>query len=283
MPSARCNRGAGGPGARARLTRHGAEPRTSGVRLPNLVGLIRRRILVNYRADPVVVGRLLPAGMRPKLQDGRAVVGICLIRLEHIRPAGVPAALGVSSENAAHRIAVEWVDDDGTPREGVYIPRRDTSSRLNHLAGGRVFPGEHHLAEFRVEDDGQRVQVQVHAADDSVRIEVRGVASSALPATSCFGSTEDASQFFARGSLGYSVTSEARRLDGIELCTEHWAVAPLAIERVRSSFFEDSDRFPVGSIELDHALVMRDIPHRWREAPEYRVVESSASGATATR
>ncbi|MEA2492488.1 MAG: hypothetical protein QOJ29_399 [Thermoleophilaceae bacterium] len=38
--------------------------------------------------------------------------------------------LGLRSENASHRIAVEWDTAVGI-RTGVYIPRRDTGSGLN--------------------------------------------------------------------------------------------------------------------------------------------------------
>ncbi len=56
------------------------------MRLPTLSGLIKRRLLVNYRADPEFVQRLLPKRMRPKVVEDVAMVGICLIRLEGIRP-----------------------------------------------------------------------------------------------------------------------------------------------------------------------------------------------------
>ena len=106
---------------------------------PIIRGVIDRRILVNYRVDPDVLARILPAPFRPKLVNGMGMAGVCLIRLKHIRPRFLPAFLGISSENAAHRIAVEW-DQDGEKKEGVFIPRRDTSSWLNTLAGGRLFP-----------------------------------------------------------------------------------------------------------------------------------------------
>src|ERR1700749_2901214 len=98
------------------------------MRIPVLKGTIKRRLLVNFRVDPAVIQKLLPRPFRPKLQRGHAIAGICLIRLEHIRPAGVPEMLGLSSENAAHRVAVEWTDAAGVAREGVFIPRRDTGS-----------------------------------------------------------------------------------------------------------------------------------------------------------
>jgi Uncharacterized conserved protein (COG2071) len=119
------------------------------VKLPVIQGVIRRRLLVNFRVAPAVLQRQLPPRFRPKLHAGHGIAGICLIRLEAVRPSPVPALLGVSSENAAHRIAVVW-EEDGGMREGVFIPRRDTGSLLNHVAGGRLFPGEHNRARFRV-------------------------------------------------------------------------------------------------------------------------------------
>jgi hypothetical protein len=69
------------------------------------------------------------------------MAGICLIRLEQMRPRFAPPVVGLTSENAAHRIAVEW-DEHGTRREGVYIPRRDTSSRLSVLASGHIIAAD---------------------------------------------------------------------------------------------------------------------------------------------
>src|SRR5690348_2599388 len=99
--------------------------RFEAMMLPALRGLVRRRVLVNFRVDPAVIQRQLPASFRPKLLGNWAVAGICLIRVEQLRPKGIPAALGRASENAAHRIAVTWIDNTGMTREGVYIPRRD--------------------------------------------------------------------------------------------------------------------------------------------------------------
>lgn len=238
------------------------------MQLPVIEGVIRRRLLVNFRVDPGVMGRALPAPFRPKLQAGHAIAGICLIRLEQIRPAGLPGVLGIASENAAHRVAVLWDGPRGETHEGVYIPRRDTSSMLNHLAGGRVFPGEHHLSSFEVEDEGGRVVMDIRAKDGQMFVRVQAHEAEALPATSCFTSLEESSTFFEKGSVGYSATSEPGRLDGIELRTDGWVVRPLAVEHVESSYFSDPSRFPPGSVAFDHALLMRDVLHQWHAAPD---------------
>ena len=97
------------------------------MKVPAVEGIIERRLLVNYRIAPGALAGLLPAPFRPKLVGGYAIAGICLIRLASVRPRGLPAGLGLRSENAAHRIVVEW-DADGRSHDGVYIPRRDSDS-----------------------------------------------------------------------------------------------------------------------------------------------------------
>ena len=236
------------------------------MKIPILTGIIKRRMLINFRVDSDVMQKLLPTPFRPKLHQGYAIAGICLIRLEHIRPAGLSAFLGFSSENAAHRIAVEWDDPSGEQKEGVFIPRRDTASRLNHLTGGRIFSGEHHLAAFRVVDDGARVDFAMKSCDKAVSVRVRGFDSDVLPSSSCFASLAESSHFFECGSLGYSVTRQPHRLDGLRLKTLAWRVRALTVEQVKSSFFADTAHFPVGSLQFDHALIMRDIPHEWHQA-----------------
>ena len=84
-----------------------------------------------------------------------------------------------------------------------------------------------------------------------------------LPASSMFESLEAASAFYQAGSLGYSATPDASRFQGLELRCRNWSVEPLAIEEVRSSFFDNESHFPKGSIEFDCALLMRGIDHEW--------------------
>ena len=100
------------------------------IRIPKIKGIIDRRVLINYQVDKKVLETYLPKPFSPTLVKGKGIAGICLIRLKEIRPKGLPKYLGISSENGAHRIAVEWIEN-GEKKEGVYIPRRDTSSKLN--------------------------------------------------------------------------------------------------------------------------------------------------------
>lgn len=236
--------------------------------LPVIQGVIRRRILVNFRVDPDVMQRQLPAPFRPKLLGDSAVAGICLIRLEQLRPRLTPAIVGMASENAAHRVAVAWTDPAGQLREGVYIPRRDSDSVVNRLIGGRFFPGEHHPARFDVDDRDVAIAYAMESDDGTATVRIRARPAESMPSTSHFVSVEEASTFFAEGATGYSPRRHGTALEGLHLQTAFWHVEPLEIDEVSSSYFADSRAFPPGSVEFDCALLMRNIPSEWRTVPE---------------
>jgi hypothetical protein len=232
------------------------------MQIPVMHGVIDRRILANYQVDPDILAKVLPPPFRPKTIHGVGIAGICLIRLRHLKPFFASGSFGFSSENAAHRIAVEWTDK-GVRREGVFIPRRDTSSHLNTLVGGRLFPGVHQHANFSVTEHDHYFRVGLESDDRKTHVLVEGHLSPDLPTTSTFCSLPEASAFFEAGALGYSVTPRSGEYDGLELRSLKWHVEPLAVERIESSFFENDRLFPKGSLKFDCALLMRDIQHEW--------------------
>jgi hypothetical protein len=79
---------------------------------------------------------------------------------------------------------------------------------------------------------------------------------------------EEVSAFFQRGSLGYSPTTRPGQWDGLELRCTRWDVQPLEIEQIESSFFDNPELFPSGSVTIDHALLMRGIEHEWHSRGE---------------
>jgi hypothetical protein len=243
---------------------------------PAMVGVIERRILLNYRLDPEWVSRLLPEPLRPQLVGGASVGGICLIRLGRLRPAGLPAALGVTTENAAHRLAVEWPGPDGTS-QGVYIPRRDTSSRLTAAVGGRLFPGEHHRAGFFVFEDDHNFEVAFRGLDGTVGAAVRARLADRLPTGSVFASLDEASEFFRGAPVGYSPSHRGQH-QAVELRCNGWRIEPLEVVDAHSSFFDDTTLFPVGTAAVDSGLLMRDIPATWlaREPSSWQSTASVA-------
>jgi hypothetical protein len=230
-------------------------------------GTIARRILLNYRVEADALRRVLPPPFEPRLHAGVGIAGVCMIRFEGLRPRGLPPILGLASENAAHRIAVTW-PDGGAIREGVFIPRRDTGSGLNHRLGGRLFPGIFARRRFEVRETSSTLDVRVTRPDGVAEIVFRGSVCEEPTAGSAFRSLAEAASFLASGSRGYSATRQPGRYQGMELRCDDWTVQPVAVDDARVRFFDDRARFPEGSIQLDSALLMRGVAHEWRSQPD---------------
>jgi len=209
------------------------------MKIPTIKGVIDRRMLVNFTIDADVAKKVIPSPFTPKIIDGKAIGGICLIRLKQVRPKGLPAFIGFGSENGAHRFAVEWMEN-GALKEGVYVPRRDTSSGFNTLAGGRVFPGRHYRAKFDVNEDEGNYHIAFESSD---------------------GTTISASSFFKAGSTGFSPNGS--KYEGLYLNTYNWEVQALEVSQVHSSYFENEKVFPKGTVHFDNALLMTNINHEW--------------------
>jgi len=231
--------------------------------LQNIDATIERRLLVNYRADPDVVARLLPAPFVPRLLGGHAMAGICLIHLRHARPAGMPALLGIETQGVAHRIAVRWPQADGTLADGVYIPRRDTASWMVATATAGSLGSRR--ADFTIDESDDAFDIAMTSRDGGGSLHVIARATGGFE-NSALGSLGDAHAFFRDGGPGFSPTRDGR-FAGIDLTAEVWKLDPVAVTGMEAAWFDDLNRFPQNAAVFDSALVMRRTSSQWRGVP----------------
>jgi hypothetical protein len=238
------------------------EPRRRSTAAPAraIRGTIRRRLLVNALVDPDEVGRRLPAGVRPHVIDGGGtVVGCCLVDFTDIRPARVPAGLGISFRAAADRISVEWDDPAGRPIVGVYVPVRCSDSRLGVLLGGRRYPGAQRRVRVLASEEGRDVRWSVDDAAGRGDYRIRLVATVDDAPTSplhhpvgatCVGAT-----------FGLSPTRqggvEAARMD-----PDHRVARELWVDQVSSTFLSGFT-----SARPAPSYLLRDVQVTWSAAP----------------
>ncbi|RMG64303.1 MAG: hypothetical protein D6722_17035 [Bacteroidetes bacterium] len=239
------------------------------MRIHSLSGRIEHRISVNYKVDPRLLHRFLPAPFRPRTIDGSGIAGFCLIRQRHQRIKGLPRQLGLSSDLVIYRIAVEW-EAGGRTHSGLYVPRRYSSSRIHALAGGgQIYPGSYRLARVRFRDKGDTFNLHMHSRERSKqRVVLRAQLSRTFPFESVMGDLETALRFARAGQVGYSPRHGRTLFEGLALQQQGWPAEPLRVTYVQSTFFEDPKRFPPGSIFFDHALLVREVQHEWCSLPD---------------
>jgi hypothetical protein len=232
--------------------------------LPVIGGVIARRVLLNFRADPEIVQKLLPWPFEAEQREGSAIVGVCLIRLERLHPKGTPSWAGITSENMAHHVAVRYRTPNGLQR-GVFIWRRETSQPLVALLGGRLFLGVHQPAKFYVKEADGSVSMEVRTVDGATDISFSSTVSSKWQPTRAFHTLDDASRFFQGGDFGFSCSLKGNSLEGMQLRISRWSLIPLSVQLNEAAFYFNQSVFPKGSIEFDCGMMMRSVPHEWHE------------------
>jgi hypothetical protein len=244
--------------------------------LPVLQGLIGRRVLLNFRADPEAVQKLLPKPFQVETFQGYALVGICLIRLEQIRPRGFPRWLGMASENMAHRVAVRY-PSNGAMSSGVLVWRRETDQKLVQKFGGRLFPGVHHAARFVVHENEDGITMDVQSADGNSDVSFSAKYSHKWRSGSVFPTLDEASEFFRHGDCGFSCSLQGDSVEGMQLRIFTWSPMVLEVGLSKCSFYSDTLRFPPGSVEFDCGLMLRAVPHEWHGIADVPRLETGAA------
>lgn len=221
-------------------------------------GTIRRRLLVNAVVDPDEAARRLPRGVRPHVTSDGTVVGCCLLEIEAIRPAGLPAVMGQRLRAVAHRVSVEWDDGAGETEIGVYVPVRHTDSRLAVALGGRWFPGVHERARIEVSSSGPDLRWSsepLDAANLGMRVEVSDCGDVAAGAScdpvgaTCLGA-----------AVGVSPDRRGR-LEAARMEPSHRDARAVTVDVLESGFIGS-----FSSAVLSTSYLMRDAEVTWTRA-----------------
>ena len=234
----------------------------------DIVGTIRRRLLVNSWVDPAEVAPLLPDRVRPHLgTTGGVVVGCCMIEIESARPWPVPRRLGVNIRAAAHRISVEIGPSDA-PMLAVYVPVRHTDSKPAVLAGGRVFPGVHEQSTVVLSSDATELSWKVTSrAGGSDGFDI----AASVSLEHATAARSEVADIVVGTVLGLS---PGRRVDGVEaveMRVRHTHAEIVELTNLESDFLEG---FSTG-VPAD-SLLMTDVDVTWR--PDRRTAESLSTG-----
>jgi hypothetical protein len=227
-------------------------------------GKIARRVVVNLRVAPDVLAPLIPAPFQLKIVDGWAIAGVCLTRLQQMRPVGLPAFIGLDNENSAHRVVVTWTDESGETHDGVYLPIRHTDSKVTIVVGQKLFPAELTYAKIQSAETDAGVDVRLRT-DDGFNVHFKGTFVENMPVGSVFKSAGDLSDFQYQAKIGFWPRKEGG-YDAHRLEVDKWQGRSMSVDFFESSFFSDATMFPAGSVAPDSAFAMYDIQHRWRQA-----------------
>jgi hypothetical protein len=218
-------------------------------------------LLVNAVVDPDEAARRLPQGFGPHVTADGTVVGCCLLEIEAIRPAGLPAFVGQRLRAAAHRISVEWDDGAGETVTGVFVPVRHTDSRLAVALGGRWFPGVHERAHIEVLASEFDLRWRVDPFE-AVGLGIR-VAASVSADASAGAMCDQVGATCLGASVGVSPDRRGR-LEAARMELAHRDARAVTIESLESGFL---DSFSTATLSTSYLICDADVTWTRAAAP----------------
>jgi len=224
----------------------------------DIIGRIRRRLLVNQWVDPDEVLNYLPEGVRPRVgSNGGVIVGCCMIEIDAARPWPLPSPVGIGIRAAAHRISVE-VGPEHQPTPAVWVPVRHTDSRAVVVVGGRLFPGVHEMADVTVGEDRQVLSWSITVGSDPPR-DFDIEASARVDRTD--HASNEVADIVIGTALGLSPGRRATQVEAVEMIPAHHRFRIVELIDLDSEFMDS-----FSSASPAESLLMNDVDVTWHPA-----------------
>ena len=167
-------------------------------------GRIRRCWLFVYRTPAASVRALLPQQLAPVTRDGFAFWNIVVCEVGGLRPAFLPAALGIGYWHVAYRLHVQAQTEPGGLIEGLHFLRSDCDSPLVALAGNAFTDFRFHRAHVELSGETSGVTGRIRAPGGDADFQLNRETPPILPPGSPFVSTGEAADWLKYKPFGIS-------------------------------------------------------------------------------
>lgn len=237
-------------------------------------------LTLTYALPAATLRPLLPPGLELETVGDRGFVAVALVRTEHLRPSGVPGAMGRDFFLAGYRIFTRFHTPEGRRLRGLRILRSDTDSALMVAGGNLLTHYNYSRCAADVDATRERLHVVVSSADGGGDLEVTAdLTDGSLPPGSPFASIREARRFAGPLPYTFDYEPETHAIVAIEGRRTNWRPVAVAAHVARISFF-DRPEFAACTPVLAAAFHVSGIDYRWQRGVRYplrgRLMEVSA-------
>lgn len=229
-------------------------------------GHLRRCWLFVYRTPAASARALLPPRLELGTRDGFAFWNIVVCEIGALRPAPLPAAVGLDYWHVAYRLHVRAQTADGKIVEGLHFLRSDCDRALVALAGNAVTDFHFHRASVAVSAGPAGVAGQIRARGGNADFELGNQAPSRLTAGSPFATLDEAAEWLKYKPFGIS-PSGSNDINVVRVVREEaaWRSRLVTVEKARWEFLETHET----AFEICYEVA--PIDYQWERGSIYPV------------
>ena len=237
-------------------------------------------LVLAYTFPESVLAPLLPPGLTLDPYEDRGFVAVALVETEHLRPAGMPAALGQNFILTGYRIFARYRTPEGRNLRGLYILRSDTDRALMTALGNQFTHYQYHHAHIAWEADADELRVSVKSdtpgeADLLVTADLTSIPAP-LPPGSPLPDLKTARRYAGPLPFTFDYEKETGSIIRVQGKRAVWEPQPVRVSVERCTFL-DHPMFGGVAPVLANAFHVQDIEYRWEAGVVAPAVNSHPS------
>jgi hypothetical protein len=222
----------------------------------------RQSLVLTHAWPRELLEPLLPPGLALDTYGDVGFTAIALVQTERLRPAFLPASLGLDFFLTGYRIFVRVTD--AVSLRGLYILRSDTDRRTMIVLGNLLTHYRYGLADVSMQERDGRLAIQVRTRSGEGDLDLVADLTSTpapLPPGSPFTSVAEARRY--AGPLPYTFDREqSTGITAVRATRHGWNPQPISVE-VRDASFLASPRFSGTEPVLANAFHVANVHYRW--------------------
>src|SRR5579883_2076878 len=170
-----------------------------------MVGTLDKCWLFTFQTPEEEAWGELPEPLVPVTHNGFAFWNVVVSHVAHMRPKGLPAALGVSYWHVGYRLYARYETKTGVCIEGLYFARSDCDSKLMTRAGNLLTDYHFHTAAIAVHRDEACLEIDIGSQEAPAHASLCLTARPKLLPHSAFSSLGEAATALKYKPYGLSV------------------------------------------------------------------------------
>jgi len=223
-------------------------------------------LVLTYALPASVLEPYLAPGLVLDTHKGLGFLAIALVHTRNLRPAFVPARMGISFFLSGYRIFTRYRTLAGQTLRGLRILRSDTNRSSLCLFGNILTHYQYELSTWTLDRTDQSYGIKVltpdRRADLHVEADIRSEAA-ALPPGSPFENFQEAREFAGPLPFTFDYEPQTHSIIRVEGVRQHWNPRPVAVTVHRNTFLEQ-ESFRNASPVLANAFFLEDVPYGWK-------------------
>jgi uncharacterized protein YqjF (DUF2071 family) len=229
----------------------------------------RHCILANFAMRPDVLARRLPRHLKPAVHDGWAFLSVVIARMERMRPAFLPPALGVTYSQVVYRAVVTCGHE-----RGVHFLRSDADNGLMVAAGNALTFFRFHRADITWSRDDTALRFSLEPRNEDPAV-IHGdydlrAGGTAMPASSRFATLEDAQAFLTELYVAFGRQRGDGLVEAVRIERSAWRSVVVPDRRATYQAMSSGLLFHAEEAALDSCFYVEEMRYRWSRGTRVR-------------